>query len=154
MIIKKIFPKTASAFVLAAYGLAASAADVPDTTGPAEFEDAASSLAVLTEASGFILPASIIDTDNDSIPDVADNCVQAFNTYQRDSDGDGFGNMCDADLNNDGQVDGVDLEIMAKAYGAGNRHADLNGDDLVNVIDLGIMHGLFGRAPGPSAASD
>ena len=39
-------------------------------------------------------------------------------------------------------------------YGAGSRHADLNGDDLVNVVDLGIMHGLFGRAPGPSARSD
>jgi hypothetical protein len=140
--------------LLAWCAFGAKAADVTNTVGLAEFEDAASSLAVLTEASGFIGPAPIMDGDHDGIPDAVDNCIEAFNTDQRDSDGDGFGNMCDADLDNDGQVNHADLEIMAKSYGAGNRHADLNGDDLVNVLDLGIMHGLFGRAPGPTAAND
>ena len=42
---------------------------------------------------------------------------------QRDTDADGYGNVCDPDLDNDGQV---------------------------NFLDLGTMRTLFGQAPGPS----
>lgn len=35
------------------------------------------------------------DTDNDTIPDVADNCTSIQNSGQEDSDSDGFVNVCD-----------------------------------------------------------
>ena len=44
------------------------------------------------------------DTDGDGVLDLDDNCVVVANPAQRDTDGDGLGNFCDADLNNDGIV--------------------------------------------------
>ncbi|MEW6417704.1 MAG: hypothetical protein AB1480_06240 [Nitrospirota bacterium] len=53
------------------------------------------------------------DTDGDRWPDIADNCVNIANENQFDADSDGFGNMCDPDLDNDGKVTKADL---ARAY--------------------------------------
>jgi hypothetical protein len=36
------------------------------------------------------------DTDNDGLPDIADNCPDTYNPDQADSDNDGIGNACDA----------------------------------------------------------
>jgi len=33
------------------------------------------------------------------------------NTSQLDTDGDGFGNLCDGDLNNDGNTNTLDLNL-------------------------------------------
>ncbi|MEO8224209.1 MAG: thrombospondin type 3 repeat-containing protein, partial [Gammaproteobacteria bacterium] len=40
------------------------------------------------------------DTDGDGVADVLDNCTLVANPTQCDSDGDGYGNACDGDLNN------------------------------------------------------
>ncbi len=56
--------------------------------------------------------AVIIDADNDLVDDAVDNCLGAANTSQRDTDGDGYGNWCDADLNNDLKVNFADLSIF------------------------------------------
>ena len=40
-----------------------------------------------------------------------DNCTLLENADQRDTDGDGFGNICDGDFNNDGVVNIPDLGI-------------------------------------------
>jgi len=90
------------------------------------------------------------DTDGDGIPDDVDNCMLVPNPDQRDSDGDGYGNACDADLNNDGQVNFADLAIFRSRFGSGDPDADLNGDGVVNFADLARFHELFGRPPGPS----
>lgn len=100
--------------------------------------------------------AGLPDSDGDGIPDDRDNCIAAFNPDQRDSDGDGFGNRCDADLNNDGTVNFADLQLFRQRFGSSDPDADFNGDGVVNFADLAIFNSLFGRAPGPSAqeASD
>jgi len=36
-------------------------------------------------------------SDEDGVPDHFDNCVEATNSEQDDTDGDGCGNLCDAD---------------------------------------------------------
>ena len=90
------------------------------------------------------------DVDLDGISDTQDNCLFVANAAQRDTDGDGFGNRCDADLNNDGQTNVVDLGLLRLAFFTTNPDADLNGDQVVNVQGLGIMRSLFFTASGPS----
>jgi len=92
------------------------------------------------------------DRDGDGVPDSRDNCVAVPNADQRDSDGDGFGDACDADANNDGIVNSLDLAMVKQAFGAsGPSRADLNGDGRVNALDLAAVRTLFGTRPGPSA---
>ncbi|MFK7887353.1 MAG: PQQ-dependent sugar dehydrogenase [Gammaproteobacteria bacterium] len=90
------------------------------------------------------------DTDGDGLNDIDDNCINVSNADQRDTDGDDFGNACDADLNNDDIVNVVDLGILRTRFFTADDDADLNGDGVVNVVDLGIMRQLFFVAPGPS----
>jgi len=92
------------------------------------------------------------DTDRDGIPDSRDNCVAVPNADQRDSDGDGYGDACDADANNDGIVNSLDLALVKAAFGTrGPNRADLNGDGFINALDLAQVRNLFGTRPGPSA---
>ena len=49
-----------------------------------------------------------VDTDNDSIEDVQDNCPFIANTNQLDSDTDDIGDVCDLDDDNDGVLDSLD----------------------------------------------
>ena len=73
---------------------------------------------------------------------------------QIDTDADGYGNICDADFNNDAIVNGDDLAQFRSFFGSRNTGsvADLNGDDFVNTSDLAIFRRLFGRKPGPSGS--
>lgn len=91
------------------------------------------------------------DDDGDGIPDSLDNCLGVFNPDQRDTDGDGFGNRCDGDLNGDGVVNFADLAIFRQRFGTSDPDADFNGDGAVNFQDLAIFVQLFGKPPGPSA---
>jgi hypothetical protein len=92
-----------------------------------------------------------IDTDADGVPDSRDNCILVANANQKDSDGDGYGDACDADANNDGFVNALDQSLVRAAFGTRNARADLNGDGIVNALDLSLLRRLFGTAPGPSA---
>jgi hypothetical protein len=91
------------------------------------------------------------DTDGDGIPDSRDNCIFVPNKDQLDTDGDGYGNACDADLNNDGFVNALDLSAMRGQFGKRKVPGDLNGDGIVNSLDISLFAKLFGKAPGPSA---
>ncbi|MFK8017763.1 MAG: choice-of-anchor Q domain-containing protein [Gammaproteobacteria bacterium] len=93
------------------------------------------------------------DADGDGVADAQDNCTLRANPDQRDSNGDGFGNVCDADLNNDGIVNVVDLGLLRVAFFSADADADFNGDGVVNTIDLGAMRSLFLMPPGPSGVA-
>jgi hypothetical protein len=93
-----------------------------------------------------------VDTDNDSVPDAVDNCTTVANANQRDTNTDGYGNLCDADLNDTGGVvNAGDLAIFRSVFGSSNADADLNGSGTVNAADLALFRSLFGQPPGPSA---
>ena len=92
-----------------------------------------------------------LDADLDLVGDADDNCIEAENPDQRDSDNDGFGNACDADLNNDGFINFVDLGIFRSRFASNDPDADFNGDGLVSFADLAVLRASFGKAPGPSA---
>ena len=91
-----------------------------------------------------------VDTDGDGVSDDADNCTLVSNADQRDTNGDGFGNLCDADLNNDGIVNVIDLGLLRTVFFTGDADADFNGDGVVNVVDLGALRAGFFAPPGPS----
>jgi photosystem II stability/assembly factor-like uncharacterized protein len=90
------------------------------------------------------------DTDGDQINDLFDNCTNIPNNIQRDTDQDGFGNLCDADLDNNGFVSFADLNLFRSRFGTSDPNADFDGDGSVSFRDLNIFHNLFGQAPGPA----
>jgi hypothetical protein len=90
------------------------------------------------------------DKDSDGVPDASDNCLEDANSDQRDTNGDGFGNVCDPDLNGDCKVNFEDLGAMKAVFFGTDPDADLSGDGLVNFIDLGLLKAGFLQPPGPS----
>ncbi len=103
------------------------------------------------------------DLDGDGIPNAKDNCVSLPNPDQRDSDGDDFGNLCDADVDNDGVVttswgevfpssvrgdlEQIALSARSQRYVANH---DLDGDGDVDAGDVSIAHLSLFLPPGPS----
>ena len=94
------------------------------------------------------------DSDGDGVGDDVDNCLLVANADQRDTNGDGHGNICDTDLNNDCVSNPLDLGLFKLVFFSNDADADFNGDGVVNPIDLGIFKSRFFQAPGPSAAGD
>ena len=99
------------------------------------------------------------DSDLDGVPDTGDNCIlvpngtiipDAGGNSQLDSNGDGYGNFCDADLDNDLVVNGLDVGPFVAQFGTTGPDADFNGDGVVNGLDVGPFISMFGQAPGPS----
>ncbi|MEM7082845.1 MAG: dockerin type I domain-containing protein [Pseudomonadota bacterium] len=98
-------------------------------------------------------PAVASDRDNDGVEDRRDNCVDRANPLQIDSNRDGFGNACDADLNNDNIVDAHDRALMRARLGSADRNADMDADGKVTEADLAELETQLSRAPGPSGLS-
>jgi uncharacterized protein (TIGR03790 family) len=103
------------------------------------------------------------DRDGDGVANASDNCLDLANANQRDTDADGYGNLCDADLDNDDVITtswGVitppaargDLEqIQLTAQAAGYvDHQDLDGDGDVDADDVSIATSRLFFPPGPS----
>ena len=108
------------------------------------------------------------DRDSDGVQDISDNCIlvpngplipDAGGNVQWDTDGDGYGNMCDGDLNDDGNTNTLDLNLYKLAHrtspGDANYDvdADFNGDGTINTLDLNIYKGLHRKPPGPSCCA-
>ena len=92
------------------------------------------------------------DTDGDGVCDESDDCTVRSNTSQADSDTDGYGNVCDADYNNDGKVQTIDFITFQVAFTtAYDEQADHNCDGKVQTIDFITFQTLFGAViPGPT----
>ena len=90
------------------------------------------------------------DGDTDGVPDVTDNCLLLPNADQRDSNGDGYGNICDPDLNDSSIVNFPDLGLFKQAIITNDPDADFDGDGVVNSVDLTTMQTFFFEPPGPS----
>jgi len=91
------------------------------------------------------------DFDGDGILDDKDNCIEVVNPDQRDSNNDGYGNVCDADLDNNGFVSFSDLDLFKSVFGSSDANADLDGNGSVSFSDLDILKSLFSKPPGPSS---
>ena len=99
---------------------------------------------------------SMLELDGDELAAIEDNCTDVANADQRDTDSDGYGNVCDPDLNNDDVVDFGDLPAMQQAFFSQdgdpnwNPDADISGDGVIDFGDLPIFQSLFFQPPGPS----
>jgi len=98
------------------------------------------------------------DTDGDGVPDGSDNCTLLANPGQCDSDGDGYGNRCDADLNNNGVTNAFDTPLFRAQIGMPSvapiyNAADLNCNGSVTSFDTPILRALLGAPPGPSGVA-
>lgn len=101
------------------------------------------------------------DFDGDGIEDNQDNCIEIANgttipdaggNSQRDTDGDGYGNVCDTDINqpNDGITNSLDTGVLKQQFLTVGPDADFNGDGVVNSLDTGVLKQYFLSPPGPS----
>ena len=97
--------------------------------------------------------AQLTDSDQDLIPDAYDNCLIVPNPLQGDSDRDGYGNQCDADWNNDGNVGGADFLIFSQFFGSASAEYDIDFDGLVGGTEFLLFSSMLGKAPGPSGLS-
>jgi hypothetical protein len=103
-----------------------------------------------------IEPSGGADADGDGHLDGEDNCVMEPNASQRDSDQDGYGNACDADLNEDDIVGGPDFSAFRDTLGSSlgdpdyDPDADFDGDGVIGGSDFILFRSQFGTAPGPS----
>jgi hypothetical protein len=100
------------------------------------------------------------DTDSDGVPDATDNCIlepngplipDAGGNIQRDTNGDGYGNICDPDFNGNLVVDPFDFSQLKSVFGSPSApHEDLNGNGVVDPFDFSQLKKFFGGPPGPS----
>jgi hypothetical protein len=102
------------------------------------------------------------DLDGDGVVDADDDCVEVPDPAQRDTDGDGIGNLCDPDFDGDGVVStswGVtppagregDFERLLLGWKRGpyDPDLDLDGDGKVDETDAGLAQLWILLPPGP-----
>ncbi len=98
--------------------------------------------------------AQIDDTDGDGVHAANDNCSMHSNPDQRDTNSDGYGNVCDPDFNNDGIVNFADIAAWVPFFNTQTSgDFDLNGDGSANFLDYLIITNLFLLPPGPSGVA-
>jgi hypothetical protein len=108
-------------------------------------------------AAGFAPPncelGAAPDTDGDGIADNLDNCTLVPNPNQRDTDGDGYGNLCDPDFNGDLTVNINDFNRLKARLNIApvvDVDTDLDGNGAVNINDFNRLKSFLGKPPGPS----
>jgi hypothetical protein len=76
---------------------------------------------------------SYLDGDGDGVIDALDNCLSAANPDQADFDGDGLGNACDPDDDNDQMPDDWEIANGLNPLNPADAAADPDGDLATNL---------------------
>ena len=94
------------------------------------------------------------DADGDGVDDLIDNCLDAANSAQIDTDGDGCGNACDADYDQSGAVGAADFGIFRSVFGLSigdpgyNPSVDSDDNNAVGSVEFNLFRARFGGTPG------
>jgi sugar lactone lactonase YvrE len=97
-----------------------------------------------------------LDSDGDGIADTSDNCSLLATPDQTDTNQDGYGNRCDADVTGDGVVSPSDFTLFKAAYLTGpenpgyDEDLDFDSDDSIGPSDFVAFKGMFLHPVGPS----
>ncbi len=97
-----------------------------------------------------------VDSDADGKTNYVDNCRLTANPLQQDANADGYGNICDADINNSGTVTTADFGLLrsvlgqAAGFSATAAASDMNSSGTVTTADFGLLRARLGTPPGPS----
>ena len=95
------------------------------------------------------------DADGDGVADQLDNCVLVANPTQLDANNDGFGNICDADLDNSGLVTAADFGLLRSVLNQPANFSALAAAAAVLALSLagwgalnwdGVQTGVLGAA--------
>lgn len=103
----------------------------------------------------------ISDADGDGVENSADNCSDASNPQQDDTDTDDCGNICDADYDDSGTVGFPDFGEFIGAWASGSEefcHHEPGGNAIsagceVGWTNWGLFIGMFGSNPGSSGTT-
>jgi len=96
------------------------------------------------------------DLDGDGIGDAIDNCSEAVNPAQDDTDADDCGNLCDADYDQTGTIAVSDFNEFRRRFGRVYplcKHVEPVVGANVAVLDFNFFRGAFGGIPGPSGTT-
>ncbi len=89
-----------------------------------------------TREIGFRLaPDGTVDSDGDGIFDINDLCPLKASTDNRDFDGDGAGNVCDNDDDDDGMLDSYENQHGLDPRDASDASLDNDGDGFSNFVE-------------------
>jgi hypothetical protein len=135
--------------------------DITTISGPGTASQASfgASSSLPASATQLLLKVDIVagpdDVDGDGVPNSSDNCTLVVNNSQCDSDGDGYGNACDGDLNSNGATNAQDTTLFRQQLGLPSvapvyNEADLNCNGAVNSQDTTLYRQRLGQPPGPS----
>ena len=84
------------------------------------------------------------DDDGDGVPDAVDNASATINPDQIDVDLDTYGNMCDADFDNNGIVRIDDFNMMKSVWGSSDNVIDMDSDGVIGIGDFNLLNGRWG----------
>ncbi len=102
------------------------------------------------------LGGALPDFDGDGVNDVDDNCSEAANSDQDDTDADDCGNACDADYDNSGTIAFPDYFQFATAFNTNDEekcHTGTVPGCLVNFPQYFFFATVFGGVPGPTGTT-
>ena len=117
--------------------------------------------ATTTYNSAFVTITGPNDFDGDGVDNASDNCLNHKNVDQDDTDGDGCGNLCDADYGGStppgtGTVGFASFGAFIQNFGGNNPlycHVEPIPGCTVGFATFGFVVSNFGSSPGPSGTT-